>query len=141
MYKFNGTPANVVSNKDKIFFSKFWCEFFKLLGTKLKMSSAYHPQTNGQTKVVNRSLETYLRCMVEERPKNWSKWVPLAEWWYNTSFHSSIQTTPYQVVYEQLAPAHLPYLPGYSKVEAIDRSMQTREAIIKFLKFHSARAQ
>ena len=74
--------------------------------------------------------------MVGERPKDWSKWVPLAEWWYNTSFHSSIQTTPYQVVYGQPIPIHLPYLPGDSKVEAIDRSMQTREATIKLFKFH-----
>ena len=105
------------------------------------MSSAYHPQSDGQTEVVNKCLETYLRCMVGERPKDWLKWLPLAEWWYNTNYHTAIHTTPYQAVYGQPAPVHLPYLPGDSMVEAVDRSLQTREAAIKLLRFHLLRAQ
>ena len=78
--------------------------------------------------------------MIGERPRDWARWLSLAEWWYNTTFHSAIQTTPYETVYGQLAPIHLPYFPGDSKVEAIDRSLQTREAAIKLLKFHLQRA-
>ena len=85
---------------------------------------------------MNRSLKMYLRCMVGERPKDWSKWLSLAKWWYNTSFHSTIQTTPYQAMYGQHAPVHLPYFLGDSKVEALDRSLQAREASIKLFKFH-----
>ena len=83
------------------------------------MSLAYHPQMNSQIKVVNRILETYLRCMVGERPKDWSKWIPLAEWWYNTTFHSTTQTIPYEVVYKQPTPIYLPNLLGDSNVDVL----------------------
>ncbi|KAH1119730.1 hypothetical protein GYH30_048204 [Glycine max] len=53
--------------------------------------------------------------MFVDSPQQWSKWLPLAEWWYNTTFHSAIQTTPYEVVYGQPPPIHLHYLPGESK--------------------------
>ena len=105
------------------------------------MSSAYHPQTDGQTEVVNRCLETYLSCMTSERPKDWVKWLALAEWWCITSYHTAIHTTPYEAMYGQPPPLHLPYLPGDSKVEAVDRSLQAREAAITLLKFHLQRAQ
>ena len=60
--------------------------------------------------------------MCVDSPQQWPKWLPLAEWWYNTTFHSAIQTTPYEVVYGQPPPIHLPYLPGESKVQLVDRS-------------------
>ena len=83
----------------------------------------------------------YLRCMAFESPWEWTNWLPLAEWWYNTTFHSSIQTTPYKVVYGQSTLLHLPYLAKESTILAVDRSLQTREAAIKLLKFYLARAQ
>ena len=141
VYKLHGIPATIVSDRDRIFLSKFWQELFRLLGTELRMSSAYHPQTDGQTEVVNKCLETYLRCMIGERPKDWGKWLPLAEWWYNTHYHTAIHTTPYQAVYGQPVPVHIPYIPGDSIVEAVDRSLQAREAAIKLLRFHLHRAQ
>ena len=141
IYKLHGLPTSIVSDRDKIFVSHFWQELFKLFGTQLKLSTSYHPQTDSQSEVVNRCLQTYLRCMTAERPKDWSKWLPLAEWWYNTSYHTSINSTPYAIVYGQAAPTHLPYLAGDSKVEVVDRSLQTREAAIKMLKFYLQRAQ
>ena len=140
VYKLLGVPQTIVSDRDKVFLSTFWQELFKCLGTKLNMSTAYHPQTDGQSEVVNRCLETYLRCMVHEKPKDWVKWLSLAEWWYNTTFHSSIHTTPFEIVYGQPAPTHMPYLPGDSRVETVDRSLQAREAAINLLKFHLNRA-
>ena len=58
------------SHRDKVFTSNIWQELFKLLGTELKMSSAYHPQTDSQTERVNQCLETYLRCFVQACPTN-----------------------------------------------------------------------
>ncbi|PKA53783.1 hypothetical protein AXF42_Ash011262 [Apostasia shenzhenica] len=69
----------VISDRDPIFISRFWRDFLKLQGVIQHMSTTYHPQTDGQTKVVNRCLEIYLRCMTYERPKQWIKWLSLAE--------------------------------------------------------------
>lgn len=62
-----------------MFTSNVWQELFELCRTELRMSSSYHPQTDGQTERVNQCLETYLRCSVHACPANWAKWLALAE--------------------------------------------------------------
>lgn len=124
-----------------MFISHFWQEFFRLQHVSLHMSTAYHPQSDGQTEVVNRCLEGYLRCMTGEKPMDWSLWLPLAEWWCNTNYHSSIGITPYEVVYGQPPTLHIPYVSGDSNVEAVDRSLKAREECIEVLKYHLAKAQ
>lgn len=69
------------------------------MGTQLHMSTSYHPQTDGQTERLNRCLEQYLRAMVSYRPKHWLKWLPLAEWWYNSTYNSAIKRSPYEALY------------------------------------------
>lgn len=99
VYRLHGLPQSIVSDRDTVFLSEFWRELFTLQGVALNYSTAYHPQSDGQTEVVNKCLETYLRCMTSERPHLWAKWLPLAEYWYNTTFHTSIQLTPFEAVY------------------------------------------
>lgn len=141
IYKLHGLPTSIVSDRDSVSLSHFWQSLFKLLKVELKMSTAYHPQTDGQTEVVNKCLECYLRCMSGEKPKEWVQWLPLAEFWYNTNKHSSTNVTPFEVVYGQKPPLHIPYLAGESAVETVDRTLQARESAIEMLKFHMKRAQ
>ncbi|XP_071923237.1 uncharacterized protein [Coffea arabica] len=107
-------PKTIVSDRDSIFLSQFWTELFKLLKVQLHFSSSYHPQSDGQTEVVNRFLEGYLR---------------------------STKITPFQVVYGQLPPIHVPYLLGSSVVEAVNRSLAAREKILHLLKHNLQKAQ
>ncbi|CAL9238184.1 unnamed protein product, partial [Arabidopsis halleri] len=141
IYKLHGMPQNIISDRDPTFLSEVWTELFRVNGVDLRFSTAYHPQTDGQTEATNKTLETYLRCMTSDAPSTWSKWLPLAEWWYNTTFHSAIKSTPFEIIYGQPPPLHLPYLPGESSSKVIDRSLQKREELITMLKFHMLRAQ
>jgi transposase InsO family protein len=124
VFKLHGMPHSIVSDRDPTFTSNFWQELFKLQGTQLHLSTVYHPQTDGQTEVVNKCLETYLRCFASEKQNQWAQWLPLAEWWYNTSYHTATRMTPFEAVYGQKPPSVLSYLPGTSKVQAVDKHLQ-----------------
>lgn len=88
IYKLHGLPLSMVTDRDRVFTSGFWKELFKGMGTSLDYTSAYHPQSDGQTERINRCLENYLRCMVYQNPRQWAMWLPLAEHWYNTNYHT-----------------------------------------------------
>jgi IS30 family transposase len=90
VFKLHGPLVAIVTNMDKISTSKLWQDIFKSLNISLQFSSAYHPQSDGQTERVNRRLENYLRCMTFMEPKKWSAWLALPEWWYNTNYHTSL---------------------------------------------------
>ncbi|KAL4578162.1 hypothetical protein LXL04_014281 [Taraxacum kok-saghyz] len=139
--RLHGIPKTVLSDRDPLFLSTFWKEIFSLQGSKLHFSSAYHPETDGQTEVVNRSLETYLRCFAAEQPKTWSFWLPWAEYWHNTSFHISTNTTPFETVYGRPPPSILQFAPGEIQCEAVAREFVDRDEALKQLKYHLARSQ
>ena len=69
IYHLHGMPQSIVSNGDATFLSNFWQEPFRLQQVQLHMSTSYHPQSDGQTEVVNRCIEQYLRCMTSDQPK------------------------------------------------------------------------
>ena len=90
IYKLHGLPTAIISDRDKVFTSQVWQELFRLSDIKLLMSSSYHPQMDGQTERLNQCLETFLRWLVHSCPTKWLDWLPLAEYWYNTTFHSAL---------------------------------------------------
>jgi hypothetical protein len=92
-------PRSITSDRDCIFTSNFWKLLFKTLGTKLNYTTAYHPQMDGQSERVNQCLEMFLRCMVQDEPRQWRKWLPLAEFWYNATVHTSIRYSPFKALY------------------------------------------
>ncbi|XP_026390907.1 uncharacterized protein LOC113286531 [Papaver somniferum] len=105
-----------------------------LLGTNLKLTTAYHPQTDGQTKRVNACLENYLRCMSGFEPKKWFSWMALAEWWYNTSYHTSIKMYPFKDLYGYDAP-HLAFPTTITTyVVAVEEYLAHRNAMLDILK-------
>jgi hypothetical protein len=95
----HGVPKTIVSDRGPQFVSKFWEELHKSLGTKLLHSSAYHPQTSGQTERVNQILEDMLRACALEFPQKWDDCLPLAEFSYNNSYQESIKMTPFKALY------------------------------------------
>ena len=93
--KHEGFPAGIVSDRDTKFTSKFWTRLFSLHGVQLHMSSANHPQTDGQTERANRTLEDMLRNNVDPTLTDWDFWLPCAEMAINNSFVEAIGTTPF----------------------------------------------
>jgi transposase InsO family protein len=79
LVKLHGVPKSIISDRDKVFTSNFWKALFSSLQVSLRMSSAYHPQTDGQTERVNQCLEMYLKCVVNSTPKQWVNWLSMAE--------------------------------------------------------------
>ena len=119
-------PTSIVSDRDSVFTAKFWAELFKLQGVQLAMSSAYHPQTDGQTEVVNKSLEHYLRSFSADRPTEWAEWLYLAEFWFNTIYHTTTKMTPYEALYGYSPPRLMDYVPSTTQVATVDSILQSR---------------
>ncbi|GKD59262.1 reverse transcriptase domain-containing protein [Tanacetum coccineum] len=88
----HGIPASIICDR-------FWRSFQKALGTDISMSTAYHPETNGQSERTIQTLEDMLRACVINFGKGWVKHFPLTEFSYNNSYHASIKAAPYEALY------------------------------------------
>uniref|UniRef100_A0A2N9IYS4 Integrase catalytic domain-containing protein n=1 Tax=Fagus sylvatica TaxID=28930 RepID=A0A2N9IYS4_FAGSY len=141
VFKLHGLPSSIVSDRDTAFTSIFWQELFIKQGIELAMSSAYHPQTDGQTEVVNRSLEQYLRAFASDKPQQWVDWLPLAEFWFNTNYHTSTHTSPFEALYGYPPPTLMEYIPGTTKVEAVEDHLSQRQQALALLKANLAAVQ
>ena len=97
--RLHGVPESIVSDRDPRFTLQFWQSLQAALGTQLRMSSAYHPQTDGQSEWTIQSLEDLLRSCVLDHLGNWNDVLPLVEFTYNNSYHSSIGMAPYEALY------------------------------------------
>jgi hypothetical protein len=99
--RLHGVLRSITSDWDTKFISNFWRSLWGKLGTMLNFSNAYHPQTNGQTEVVNRSLGNLLRCLAGTKPKLWDLALPQAEFAYNRSKSRTTGMSPFEIVYGQ----------------------------------------
>jgi hypothetical protein len=97
--RLHGFPSSIVSDRDPVFTGHVWRDLFKCAGVSLRMSTTFHPQTDGQFEVVNKVIAMYLRCVTGDRPRAWVDWLSWAEYCYNTSFHTALRATPFEVVY------------------------------------------
>jgi len=94
----HGVPKTIISDRGSQFVARFWEQLQEALGTKLIRSSAYHPQTDGQTERVNQILEDMLRACVIHYDKNWDKCLSLAEFSYNNSYQASLKMAPFEAL-------------------------------------------
>ncbi|KAJ9546613.1 hypothetical protein OSB04_019156 [Centaurea solstitialis] len=95
----HGVPVSIISDRDVRFTSRFWERFHAELGTRLHFSTAYHPQTDGQSERTIQTLEDMLRACVLDFGGSWDTYLPLAEFSYNNSYHSSIGMPPFEMLY------------------------------------------
>jgi hypothetical protein len=141
IFKLHGLPKVILTDRDPIFTSSIWQNLFKAMGVQLHLTSAYHPQTDGQTERVNQCLENYLRCMCFNSPKRWNHWLSLAEWWYNSSYHTSLNRTPFQALYgfkpPLVAEVVIPDCPDLTAQE----QLRNRQMAQQFIKDNLIKAQ
>lgn len=141
IHRLHGMPKTIVSDRDRVFVSKFWQELFKLSGTKLCFSSSYHPQSDGQTEVLNRILETYLRCFVSDNPKLWLQFLHLAEYWYNSTYQSAIRMSPFEVLYGRPPLTLKDYITGSTAVASLDETLARRRDLLQTVRRNLVQAQ
>ncbi|GKF11322.1 putative reverse transcriptase domain-containing protein [Tanacetum coccineum] len=95
----HGVPVSIISDRDGKVTSLFWQALHKALGTQLDMSTAYHPETDGQSERTIQTLEDMLRACVLDFGKNWDRHLPLVKFSYNNSYHTSIKAAPFEELY------------------------------------------
>ncbi|GJW18719.1 putative reverse transcriptase domain-containing protein [Tanacetum coccineum] len=95
----HGVPVSIISDRDGRFTSQFWKALHKALGTRLDMSTAYYPQTDGQSERTIQTLEDMLRVCMLDFGKSWDRHLPLVEFSYNNSYHTSIKAAPFEALY------------------------------------------
>ena len=123
-------PVSIVSDRDLRFTAHFWKSFQKAMGTRLTMSTAFHPQTYGQFERTIEMLEDMLRACVLDHKGSWEENFPLVEFAYNNSYQASIQMTPYEALYGRLCRSPLCWTEvGESSITGPDLIRDTSEKV------------
>jgi hypothetical protein len=130
-----------VADRQRIFSSTFWKALFAKADIKFLMSSSYYPQTNEQTERVNQCLEMYLRCAVHDSPKQWKGWLSLAEFWYNSNYHTALGCSPFQALYGYNPLVGMMLLVPDAEPSPADVIVRERADHLARLKQHLAAAQ
>lgn len=139
--KLHGLPNSIVTDRDTIFISNFWKQLFKLYKVNLQLSTAYHPQSDGQTERVNQCLEMYLRCSVQDAPTTWKAWLSLAELWYNSSFHTALGCSPFMALYGYKPNIGATPSVPHDTPNTVAEIIENRDLHLQALKHNLAKAQ
>lgn len=105
------------------------------------MSTAYHPQTDGQSEALNKCVEQYLCCYVADEPQKWVAMLPWAEYWYNTSYQTSTGMSPFKALYGRDPPTFTRYILGSSPSELVEAYFVDRDELLALLKLNLIKAQ
>lgn len=120
VWRYHGFPEEIVSDRDPRFINNFMNVLLSLTGCKPARSTAYHPQSDGQTERVNRVLEDYLRHYVKHHHREWEEHLAAAEFAYNNSWHASLNSTPFRLTYGQ--DPNIPFALGHMEGVRVDRA-------------------
>lgn len=137
-----GSPLGIVSDRDKLFTSEFWKEFTKTRGILRRLSTAFHPQTDGQTERLHQTIEKILRIhALEGDPLLWSRKLPEAEFTYNNSTHATTGVSSFEALYGY-HPRMVEYVEGRNpiKVQGVKERLQRLEQVRKAMRRHWAQA-
>ena len=129
-------PKSIVSDRDSKIASNFWKATFESIGTQLRMSTAFHPQKDGETERVNRVLEDMLRMYVSERQNNWVDYLSLVEFAYNSSWHASIQMSPFEAMYGCNCSTPLNFSDPENKVEVSKQMLERMDLELSKIRCH-----
>uniref|UniRef100_A0A8C5MRU9 Integrase catalytic domain-containing protein n=1 Tax=Leptobrachium leishanense TaxID=445787 RepID=A0A8C5MRU9_9ANUR len=140
IFRLHGLPETIVTDRGTQFTAKFWLEFCKGLHIKRSLSTAYHPQANGQTERTNATLEQYLRCFVTYLQSDWNDLLPIAEFVYNNQIHKSTSMTPF-FINTGRHPSMLPGSSLYTPCPAVNDRLQSISEITNKVKRMLQRAQ
>ena len=139
--KRHGTPRKIISDRDPRFTSRFWRRLFELAGTKIGLSTAYHPQADGQTERANRTLESILAGQVNAWQNDWDKYLPMAEFAMNSAYHSSIKMAPFQVLYGKIPLMPMEHLVPERKVPHAEDFLMKMTNVIKEVRHNLIKAK
>ncbi|KAD6454510.1 hypothetical protein E3N88_09216 [Mikania micrantha] len=128
----HGVPISIISDRDSRFTAHFWKSLHKALGTRLDMSTAYHPQTDGQSERTIQTLEDMLRACVIDFGNSWETHLPLVEFSYNNSYHTSIGAAPFEALYGRKCRSPLCWAEvGESQLTGPELVHETTEKIVQ----------
>ena len=130
VYRHHGIPEKIICDRDSIFMSKFWKTLFQMLGTKISPSSAYHPQTDGQSEIMNRKIEEMIRSFVNFDKSDWDKYLVDFEVAYNSSVNATTTFTPFFLNYG-IHPKTVPLDLITSENPAASRFLQNMQSAVK----------
>ena len=131
-------PRKIISDQGSVFTGRFWTSFQEALGTQLNFSTAYHPETDGQTERTNQTLEDMLRMYVMDQQKHWEEFLPLVEFTFNNSYQSTIKMAPFEFLYGRPCETPLSWdwledrvLVGPEAIQEMEEQMKTIRQRIK----------